>query len=196
MARTLAPGEQADLMSNLKAAASELSDTRMLGERMVFLVSRFPRLVQWQVESQVAEVAMRGETRAVLADVSRLAGTAGEIHRQAEQMRGMLDEFPVNVAAAFSDQPLGKEAVATAKEAVVRTEAAVKLLSSVETAVVGLDKAITSLAGQVDRINRAYDPVAVQKMADEGRAVAVKEARSLIFLITGCLVGLMGLHAL
>src|SRR5262249_50621165 len=56
LSHSLAPQERDDLMSNLKSAAEGLGETRLLGERALYLTSRLPRIVSWQLEAQLSDV--------------------------------------------------------------------------------------------------------------------------------------------
>jgi hypothetical protein len=88
-----------------------------------------------------------------------------------------------------------KEAITAANQGVARGETATTQLAAVEKSLRQLDGSVASLSDQFDRLNHAYDPVSVQKMAQEGRLIAAHEARSLIYLIAGVVAGLLILHA-
>jgi hypothetical protein len=58
-----------------------------------------------------------------------------------------------------------------------------------------LNGTVATLTQQFQQINRTYDPESVQKMAQEGKLIAAHEARSLVYLMTVCIAGLIFLHA-
>jgi hypothetical protein len=195
LAQSFAQQEHTDLMSSLQSAASGLEDTRLLGVRALYLMSRFPRIMQWQLEAQAGDVARRPETTTFLDDVSRMTRTAEELKQQTAKLQGTLDTFPQKLANSLTVAPVVKEALSTANVAILRGEAATTQLAGVEAAFRRLDDSVASLSQQLERLNRSYDPVAVEKMAIEGKLVVMHEARSLIFLITCCVAGMVVLHA-
>ena len=183
-------------MANVQSAIAGLSETRLLGVRSLYLMSRFPRIIEWQMEAQMADVARRPETRQFLDDLDRMTRTTEQLQRQIAKLQTTLDSFPQKLADSLTSEPVLKEAVSTANEGVARGGAATTQLAAVETSVRQLNGAVEGLSQQFDQINRSYNPESVQKMVQEGKSVAAHEARSLIFLITFCLAGLVVLHAL
>jgi hypothetical protein len=196
LAHSLAQQQQADLVSNVQSAISGLSETRLLGVRSLYLMSRFPRIIEWQMEAEMAYAARQPETKSFLDDMTRMTRTADELQQQTAQLQKTLDSLPQKVADSLTSEPVLKEALATAHEGVARGGAATTQLAAVETSVRQLDGAVDSLSRQFNQINRSYDPESVQKMVQEGKSAASQEARSLIYLATLCLAGLIVLQAL
>jgi hypothetical protein len=196
LARSLGRKEQADLMASVQSAASGLADTQLLGVRSLFLMSRFPRIMQWQLEAQIADMARRPETKTFLDDISQMARTAEGLKQQATQLQSTLESFPQKLADALTSEPVLKEAISAANEGVIRGGAATTQLAAVESSVQRLDGSVSNLSRQFEQINQTYDPASIQRMAQEGKSVAAQEARSLIYLITACAAGLVVLHAL
>jgi hypothetical protein len=195
LARSVTPQEGDDLLSHVQAAAAGLDQTRLLGERAMYLTSRFPRVMQWQIEAQTAQIAAQPQAKQLVADLGQLARIAGDFQKQAAEFARMLDTLPQRITDTISTGPAVKQAFTTAGDAMARTDAAVKQMATLETAVRGLEGAVASLAEQVNRVNKAYDPTAVEKMGDDARAIAVREMRTLIYLATACAAGLLVLAA-
>ena len=196
LAHSLAQQQQADLMSNVQSAIAGLSETRLLGVRSLYLMSRFPRMIEWQMEAQMADVARHPETRTFLDDLNRMTQTTEQLQRQAARLEITLDAFPQKLADSLSSEPVLKDALSAANAGVARGGAATTQLAAVESSVRRLDGSVESLSRQFDQINRSYDPQSVQKMVQEGKSAAAHEARSLVYLIVLCLACLIVLHAL
>jgi hypothetical protein len=195
MAHSLAQQEQTDLVANIQSAVNGLTETRLLGVRSLYLMSRIPRMVEWELAAQMADAARRPETKTFMDNMSRMTRTAEEVQGQATHLQGAFDSLPDKLANAFAAQSVFKDALSTANAAVLRGQAATTQLGAVEASVRRLDDSVGNLTRQFDRLNRSYDPEAVQHMADAGRLIAAHEARALIYLITACVAGLIVLHA-
>ena len=196
LAHSLAQQEQEDLVSNVQSAIAGLSETRLLGVRSLYLMTRFPRIIEWEMEAEMAYAARQPETKSFLDDMTRMTRTADEVQQQAAQLQKTLDSLPQKVADSLAAEPVLQEALSTAHEGVARGGAATTQLAAVESSVRRLDGSVASLSQQFDQINRSYDPESVQKMVQEGKSVAAQEARSLIYLATLCLAGLIVLQAM
>jgi hypothetical protein len=195
LAHSLAQQQQEDLMSNVQSAIAGLSETRLLGVRSLYLMSRFPRIIEWQMEAQMASAARQPETRTLLDNMSRMTRTLEQLQQQTTQLQGTLDAFPKKLADSLTSEPVLKEALSTAHEGVSRGGAATTQLAAVEASVQQLNGTVATLTQQFQQINRTYDPESVQKMAQEGKLIAAHEARSLVYLMTVCIAGLIFLHA-
>ena len=85
-------------MSNVQSAIAGLSETRLLGVRSLYLMSRFPRMIEWQMEAEMADAARRPETRTFLDDLTRMTQTTEQLQRQTAQLQTTLDTFPQKLA--------------------------------------------------------------------------------------------------
>lgn len=196
LAQSVTPQEGDDLLSHVQAAAAGLDQTRLLGERAMYLTSRFPRVMQWQIEAQTAQVAAQPQVKQLVGDMTQLTRVVGDLQKQAAELSGKVDTFPQKLTDSISAGPAVKQAFSTASEAITRTDTAIKQMATLETAVHGLEGAVADLAKQVNRVNQAYDPSAVERMGMDARRNAVREARTLIYLATGCAAGLLVLAAI
>ncbi len=196
LAHSLAQEEQSDFLSSVQSAINGMSETRLLGVRSLYLMSRFPRIFEWQMEAEMAFAAKRPETRSFLGDVARATRAVEDLQRQAAQLQAKLDSFPQKLADSLDSGPVLKQALTTAADGVARGRAATTQLATVEASLRDLSHTIDTLAQQFQQINRSYDRPLVEKMAQEGKLVASNEIRSLIYLSTGCIAGLIVLHAL
>jgi len=196
LARSFAQEEQDDLMSSIQSAASGLNETRLLGVRTLYLMSRFPRIFQWQLEAQLADVARQPDTRTVVDNLSRMTRSIEELQKRTDQIQVTFDAFPQKLADSLTSEAVVKDALSAANAGVLRGQAATTQLAAVESSMRQLDSSVANLSHQFDQINRAYDPASIERLAHEGKAAATHEARSLVYLITACTAGLVVLHAL
>jgi hypothetical protein len=195
LAHSLAPEEQTDLMSSIQSAANGITEARLLGVRALGLASRFPRMMQWQIEAQMADAARLPETRSLLADLSQMTKTADQLNRQTAQLQKMLDSFPQKLADSLMGAPAMKQALSAANSAVNRADAATTELAAVDATIKGLGGTVATLTRRLDRINQDYDPAALQKMALETKLGVASAVRSLVYLSTACIAALVVLNA-
>ena len=97
--------------------------------------------------------------------------------------------LPVDLAGAVGDQP-------ELKEALEKSTAALRQLAAVETSIRNLDHSVTGLGGQVEQLGLNTHPNALRVFADETGGHLWVHGRSLILLASGCMAGLLVLHAL
>src|SRR5262249_50478650 len=88
LSRSLSPAQRDDLMDNLKSAAQGLGETRLLGERALYLTSRFPRIVGWQIDAQISDVLQQIPSKQLLQDADRLAQATEGLQKQAPDLLG------------------------------------------------------------------------------------------------------------
>ena len=196
LAQSFARTDRTDLGASIQSAAEGLADTQLLGVRSLYFMSRVPRIVQWQLEAQVADVARRPESRTLLDAMTRITRTLEKMREHAVHFQRTLESVPHELAHEFTGASVVKEALEAANRAVQRGEDATKQLAAVEASVRRLDGSVVDLSRQLERLNQAYTPDSIQKMAQEGKLVAAQAARSLIYLIGACIAGLVVLHAL
>lgn len=196
MAHSLTPAEKTDFLATLHTAAEGLTEARLLGERSMFLMTRMPRLIAWQIDAQLSGVLQQPEARKATTDLSQLTLKVSAMSDELARVNGQLDLFPQKLSDAVASRGEIKQALSAANEAIGRSESAIKELNSLTASLTSLQESTNRLGEKLDQVMKAADPMAMQKMATEGKEIAVREAKSLIYLITGCLAALLILHAL
>jgi hypothetical protein len=79
-------------LSGLDPAVRAIEQSRQLAARLTYYAERAPRLWSWQVELLTYQLADQPETRRVLNDVDRLAGSAQSFAKTAESLPKLVQQ--------------------------------------------------------------------------------------------------------
>lgn len=79
------------LFAPLDEANRQIEETRLLGERLLFLTERLPLLSRWQAEAMAWGALDAPESRQALAGLSRMASSVERLSLQAESLPGVLE---------------------------------------------------------------------------------------------------------
>jgi hypothetical protein len=82
------------LLAPLDEANRQIEQTRMLGERFLFLAERLPVLSRWQAEAMAWQAMNTPESRQALDGLTLISGTMARLSRQ-------VDSMPAAMLAAF-----------------------------------------------------------------------------------------------
>jgi len=130
---------QFDLLAPVSDAARAVEETRLLGERTLFIASRMPMLVQWQAELLMHQLAAKPEMKRLLDDSRAISVAADRLS---------------NVAARWPDD-MAKQRTQMLEELERHTEVVGGLIESVRAS---LDDA-RGLAGEIRQITESAGPV-------------------------------------
>lgn len=190
LARAL--GKSPDLGGLLGRVAGAVQGAQMLGERALLLASRAPRLAEWHAEAAAAQILAQPELTDAFAALKQLGGlerTLPEQFKAIEALEPRLASLPTELAGALAKQP-------ELKETLTRLEQTSQQMKALEGSVGALEKSVSALSGQLGQLTSATQPAAVQQLAETTVAVLMRQARSLIWLATGCAAAIIILHAL
>lgn len=79
------------LFAPIDEANRQIEETRLLGERLLFLTERLPLLSRWQAEALAWGALSAPESRQALTGLSVMASSVERISRQVESLPGLLD---------------------------------------------------------------------------------------------------------
>ena len=89
------------LFAPLEDATRQIEETRLLGERFLFLAQRLPVLSRWQAEALSWEAMNTPEARQTLGSVSLLSASMARLTAQAESLPALLGNERTALLAAF-----------------------------------------------------------------------------------------------
>jgi hypothetical protein len=90
-----------DPLAGLDPATRELEQTRLLGERVLFVAQRMPYLIRWQTQLLGLEMMRMPQVQQFLGDVGHLTTPAERFSRLAEQLPSLLASERKQIVAAF-----------------------------------------------------------------------------------------------
>ncbi len=79
-----------DPLAGLDPATRELAQTRLLAERLMFIVERMPQIIQWQAELLTLQAAELPQIEEVVSNTTRFADAADRLGKLAEEMPGLI----------------------------------------------------------------------------------------------------------
>ena len=129
-------------LAPVSEAARTVEETRLLGERILFIASRMPLLLQWQSELMMNQLAAKEEVQQLLADSGTLTDAA---QRLAYTMERLPDELHAQREALLRDLESHQETAG-------------KIMSDLRGSIEGARE----LADRVEQINRESSPVIAQ----------------------------------
>ncbi len=92
------------LFAPLEDATRQIEETRLLGERFLFLAQRLPLLSRWQAEALSWEAMNTPEARQTLGSVSLLSGSMARLTAQAESLPALIGSERTALLAAFDSR--------------------------------------------------------------------------------------------
>jgi hypothetical protein len=182
-------GKIEDLGGMMGRLAGEVNNATYLGERALLLTSRMPRLAEWHAEAAAANVLARQDIATALVSIGQLGELQRTLPDQIKILDSRLGTLPQELAGAVGEQPV-------LKEALEKAAAALRELAAVETSIRTLDRSVTELGTQVDRLGRNTHPSALQGVADDAGRHVWSHGSALILLASGCMACLLVLRAI
>lgn len=99
------PGARArGLFAPIEAATREIEESRLLGERFLFLAQRLPVLSRWQAEALSWEAMAAPEARQAFAGLGLISSSMARLSAQAESLPALLGSQREALLAAFDDR--------------------------------------------------------------------------------------------
>ncbi|MBX3390511.1 MAG: hypothetical protein KF691_13765 [Phycisphaeraceae bacterium] len=104
-----------DPLAGLDPAQREVTETRMLAERIFFYASRVPNVLKWQVESAYQNLMQAPEMQGVLGSARQASAAAGEISQTLAALPAQITEEREALFKQFFEE-LTKERQATIEQ--------------------------------------------------------------------------------
>jgi hypothetical protein len=164
----------------------------LLGERALFLLSRMPRLAEWQAEAAAVNLLAQSDLADGMFALKQLGQLQRTLPEQLKILQALdlrLGSMPDELADAVAKQPELKEALA-------RVEQTIQQIKALEGGIGSLEKSVNTLATQLAQLTSATQPASLQQLADKTSNAFLVQARSLLLLATACFAALLLLHAL
>ena len=89
------------LFRPLEEATRQVEETRLLGERFLFLAERLPTVTLWHTEALTWELLSAPESRQALADLTGLSATLADLSAAVDSLPATLTEQRETLLAAF-----------------------------------------------------------------------------------------------
>ncbi|QSA97857.1 hypothetical protein [Methylococcus sp. EFPC2] len=102
-----------DPLAGLDPATRELAETRLLGERALFLAQRMPRLIRWETEVLTLSTAKLPEIQQWLGTTSQLAVAGDRISRVAERLPSVIGKEREEILRVLQSEVLGLTVLST-----------------------------------------------------------------------------------
>jgi hypothetical protein len=178
-------GRVSDLGGLLGRITGQALDARLLGERLLTLASRTPRIAEWHAESAAANLLAQPELANAVAAVAQLDGIRHELPARISALEAQLSTLPSSLAMAVTSQP-------EFRTALTRTDDQLKQL---QVGVDSLEKSVALLATQLGQLNSLAQPESIRQLAGTAGEPLIHQMTSLVWWATGCAAGVVVLHA-
>jgi hypothetical protein len=166
-----------DPLAGLDPAARELAQARLVADRALFLGTRMPLVLRWQVEVLGQNLASLPEMQQALTNTTQLAGAADRLSRVAEQLPERAATERKELLAALDAQ--GGKLTSLASELRLTLDAGGQMFDSLKATLVTFDGLMKRFGvceptalGQTDTHSRPFDVLDYGRSAKEIAAMA------------------------
>ncbi len=188
IARTL--GNVGDPSSGLLGALDgRLYNAILLGERMIFQLSRMPRLLEWHAEAATAAALVQHEVQDAVHSLKSFERLEPVLTSESDRFQSTLNAMPERLTAALVQQPEIVGLMKTSRDLETR-------LGQLEDTVDTFDKTVTQLSERLGVLALAAEPKSVYVTVSEAMPAVLGPLRSIVFLLTGAGAALLVLHAI
>jgi hypothetical protein len=133
-----------DPLAGLDPATRELANTRLLGERGMFLARHMPTLIRWESELLTMQTAEMPQMEKLLANTAQLSESADRFSRTTEQLPELISSERQQIIQALDEQRPGLISLAAQTD---KALSAGKLMSDASTATL---KSFQDVLRQID----------------------------------------------
>ena len=201
LAETLAAGAaDSGILARVRSAAHHVE---MLGERVILLAGRMPRLTEWHAEAAVANLMATGEVGEALSAVHELGGMPRVLHADFTRLDAHLAELPgkfqllddrlaslpSGLLTTLTNQPEYSAALSQLEQSGQQVKT---LLDTVQS----LDRQVAGLTHQLSDLTAVAKPESIRSITTQAASGVLSMGRSFILLVTACLAGLLVLGSL
>ena len=135
-----------DPLSGLDPATRELTETRLFGERAMFIVQHMPQLLEWQMELLVERTTKNQEVQQMVSNTTKIAIAGDRLSRTFEQMPSLISNEREKILAALKSEQQGLAELS--KQVGLTMGEGSKMADATE-------KALKTFAGIVDQLDRS-----------------------------------------
>jgi hypothetical protein len=135
-----------DPLAGLDPATRELTETRLFGERAMFIVQHMPQLLEWQMELLAARTSKNQEVQQMVSNTTKIAIAGDLLSRTFEQMPSLISSEREKIIAALKSEQQGLAELS--KQVGLTMGEGSKMADSTE-------KALKTFAGIVDQLDRS-----------------------------------------
>lgn len=160
----------------------------LLGERMIFQLSRMPRLVEWHTEAALAAALAQQEVQAAVQSLKSFERLEPVLTSESDRFQSTLNAMPERLTEALVHQPEIVGLMQTSRDLEVR-------LGALEDTVETFDKTVSQLSERLGSLTAAAEPRSVSATAAEAMTAMLQPLRSMVLLLLGGAAGLILLHA-
>ncbi len=140
-----------DPLAGLDPATQELAQTRMFGERALFVMQRMPVLLRLQTEIFTLGAAALPETQGLLTNSIRLAGAMEQFGQVAQELPDRLSRERAEILKSLTAQESELRALAT--DTRLTLEAGSQMASNLDTALKSFDAVVQRLGSGPPKTN-------------------------------------------
>ncbi len=170
------------------ALDGRLYNAILLGERMIFQISRMPRLIEWHTEAALAAALAQKEVGDAVQSLKSFERLEPVLTSESDRVQSTLNAMPERLAAALVHQPEIVGLMQTSRDLETR-------LGALEKTVETFDRTVAQLSDRLGVLGAATQPRSISMTAGEAMTAMLGPLRSVVFLLTGGVAMLLVLHA-
>ena len=170
------------------ALDGRLYNAILLGERMMFQISRMPRLIEWHTEAALAAALAQKEVGDAVQSLKSFERLEPVLTSESDRVQSTLNAMPERLAAALVHQPEIVGLMQTSRDLETR-------LGALEKTVETFDRTVAQLSDRLGVLGAATQPRSISMTAGEAMTAMLGPLRSIVFLLTGGVAVLLVLHA-
>jgi hypothetical protein len=170
------------------ALDGRLYNAILLGERLMFQISRMPRLLEWHGEAALAAALAQQEVQDAVHSLKSFERLEPVLTSESDRVQSTLNALPERLTASLVQQPEIVGLMKTTRDLETR-------LGQLEDTVEAFDRTVAQLSDRLGVLGAAAEPKSVSVTAGEAMTAMLGPLRSIVFLLTGAAAALLLLHA-
>lgn len=195
----LAPAGAAPTLAGAKGifapideANRQIEETRLLGERLLFLTERLPLLSRWQAEALAWEALGAPESRRALSGLAVMSASLERLSLQAESLPGILDRQRHGLLADFDAREgalrrLLGQATALARQGRAAAESGERLMALSEQTAASLNQTVVAVNALVAALRDSSAPGGAVDLNVAHYAATVSDLRAALEALNSAL---------
>lgn len=171
------------LFAPLDEATRQLEESRLLGERFLFLAERLPVISLWQAEAMTWEIMAAPESRRALDGLTLMSSTLERLALRVDSLPTMLDDQREAFLSAFDEREEGMrtlldEAGRTMRDASALTESGERVAALSTEAAASLNETLTTAERLIKSLRDADAPGGAMSFEIEEYTAAISDFRA------------------
>ncbi len=180
------------LFAPLDEANRQIEETRMLGERLLFLTERLPLLARWQAEAFAWGTLSAPESRQALAGLSLMASSVERMSLQVESLPALLDRQRASLLTEFDTREgtlrrLLGEASNLAEQSRAAAESGERLMTLSDRTAASLNQTVLAVNQLVTALRDSTAPGGAVDLNVSHYAGTVSDLRAALEALNGAL---------